>query len=80
MSFDKDYPNRKDWRKPYRGAPRFDRECRPGGDCPWCLGRRTYKSRLLDTVAQDELTDGLEQAAYWLETGYGLTDDVHLYP
>jgi hypothetical protein len=27
MSFDKEYPNRKDWRRPYTKSKRFDREC-----------------------------------------------------
>lgn len=80
MSFDKEYPKRKDWRKQYQGSASFDRSCRPGGDCPWCLGRRLFKSRLIDTIVRDETTDGLDQAEYWLETGYGLDDDVHLYP
>lgn len=33
-----------------------------------------------NAIVKDEMTDGLSQAKYWLETGYGLDDDVHLYP
>ena len=33
-----------------------------------------------NAIAQDELTDGRSQAEEWLKTGYGLDDDVHLYP
>lgn len=40
MSFDKDYPNRKDQRQQYRKAGRCDRTCRPGGTCPYCLSNR----------------------------------------
>lgn len=40
MSFDKNYPNRKDQRKPYRRSKAFDRTCRNHGSCPYCkLGR-----------------------------------------
>lgn len=45
MSFDKNYPNRKDWRKGYRRSARFDGTCRPGGGCSYCEGNRTYGDR-----------------------------------
>lgn len=45
MSFDKEYPNRKDWRKPYRGSKRFDRTCRCHGGCKYCEGNRTYTAK-----------------------------------
>lgn len=45
MSFDKTYPNRKDKRKPYRGAKAFDPSCRVGGSCPYCRGNRTHGTR-----------------------------------
>ena len=49
MGFDKDYPNRKDHRKPYYGAAAVDHTCRPGGSCPACRdGRVTYLKRLVD--------------------------------
>lgn len=51
MSFDKDYPNRKDKLKPYHKSKRFDRTCRTGGDCPWCIGNRTYKRKLVEDMA-----------------------------
>jgi hypothetical protein len=44
MAFDRDYPNRKDRRKSYRGSARFDRSCRPGGDCPMCESDRKYRA------------------------------------
>lgn len=43
MSFDKKYPNRKDWRKPYRGSKAIDSTCRSHGSCPWCRNKRVYK-------------------------------------
>lgn len=48
MSFDKDYPNRKDKRKPYKDAKRF--ACRCHGSCPYCKGNRTFfdKKRRVD--------------------------------
>lgn len=47
MSFDKNYPNRKDQRKPYRKSKAFDRTCRNHGSCSYCeLGRlHTHKKR-----------------------------------
>ena len=37
MSFDNDYPKRKDHRKPFRGAKAIDCSCRNHGSCPMCL-------------------------------------------
>lgn len=45
MSFDKEYPKRKDHRKPYKGAKRFDRSCRNHGSCPWCQGNRQHNNK-----------------------------------
>ena len=42
MSFDKNYPNRKDKRKVYYRSKSFDRTCRNHGSCPWCKGNRTF--------------------------------------
>ncbi|MGH9388944.1 MAG: hypothetical protein ACRD1Z_04960 [Vicinamibacteria bacterium] len=52
MSFDKDYPNRKDRRKPYRGSKRFDSSCRHGGRCGWCRGNRTFNTVRRKTEAE----------------------------
>lgn len=47
-SFDKDYPNRKDRRKPYyeSDSRSVDHHCR-GRDkiCPWCQGKYKYKRK-----------------------------------
>lgn len=43
--FDKPYKNRKDWRKPYIGSARFDRNCRNHGVCPYCCNNRTFKNK-----------------------------------
>lgn len=44
MAFEKDYPNRKDWRKPYYPKnKRCDKSCRSHGGCPWCESNRMYK-------------------------------------
>jgi hypothetical protein len=45
MSFDTDYPNRKDHRRPYRGTKAVDRTCRPHGGCPWCREGRLHRDR-----------------------------------
>jgi len=55
MSFDKDYPNRKDWRTPYHKSKRFDRSCRPGGNCGWCESNRTIVSKKLEEKVKDEI-------------------------
>ena len=44
MSFDNHYPQRKDWRKPYRKSKAFDRSCRPHGSCDWCKNNRLHKN------------------------------------
>jgi hypothetical protein len=43
MSFDNYYPNRKDHRKPYRGAKAHVRGCRNHGSCPYCASGRKAK-------------------------------------
>lgn len=45
MGFDKNYPNRKDKRKPYTGAKAISHRCRNHGDCPWCKGNREYRNK-----------------------------------
>ena len=52
MGFDKDYPNRKDWRRPYRDVRAIDATCRSHGSCPWCDGKRTHKK--LKAIPADE--------------------------
>ena len=55
MSFDKFYPNRKDWRSQYRGAASFDSSCRPHGSCPFCLRKRTYReAKEIERMNQEE--------------------------
>lgn len=57
MSFDTDYPNRKDWRKPYRRSASFDRSCRPGGSCPFCTENRTFSGSRRQRVAEEKLRE-----------------------
>ena len=61
MSFDNNYPHRKDWRKPYRKSKRFDRSCRPHGNCGYCEQDRLFTNMqrvpLLDEEAEARLTD-----------------------
>ena len=45
MSFDKNYPNRKDWREPYRDVRQFDGSCRNHGSCPRCQGNRQHADK-----------------------------------
>ncbi len=55
MSFDKYYPNRKDRRRPYRGAARFDRGCRTHGSCTYCQRNRLIRSRRAEEAGLDDL-------------------------
>jgi len=57
MSFDKNYPNRKDHRKKYHGSKRFDRSCRNHGNCPYCEGNRLYQARKEEEKADQLLKE-----------------------
>lgn len=59
MSFDNQYPNRKDCRKPYFRSGAFDRSCRPGGSCPWCIRNRQYRTRKREPIVED-VTDATQ--------------------
>ena len=57
--FEKHYPNRKDWRKPYvKGKPGYyDRRCRCNGPCTHCQATRLYQDRRERAAADKQLTD-----------------------
>ena len=57
MSFYKDYPNRKDWRKPHQGSKAVDSTCQNHGSCPWCESNRTYKLKREKLRVKDELIE-----------------------
>lgn len=65
MSFDKNYPNRKDHRKPFTTeAEKVSQRCRHGGDCPECMGNRTFNAVKTKLQAAQDLTlvdDELEE-------------------
>lgn len=51
MSLDKSIKHGKAHRKPYHGSKRWDKGCRPGGSCGWCLSNRMAKhQRQLDSA------------------------------
>ena len=54
MSFDKNYPNRKDKRKPYRKNKRgsVDKTCRPHGGCPYCENARKHKYKRQEPILE----------------------------
>ena len=54
MSFDNDYPNRKDRRKPYYRSKQVDRSCRNHGSCPWCEGNRTHRNERRKPIEEDQ--------------------------
>jgi hypothetical protein len=43
----------KERRKPYRRSKAFDRSCRNGGSCSWCLGNRMHSTRKREEAAQE---------------------------
>jgi hypothetical protein len=57
MSFDKQYPNRKDKRKPYRGSKRFDRTCRNHGACPYCETNRLHNTEKRKSIADASMEE-----------------------
>lgn len=57
MAFDKQYPNRKDWRRPYRKRGRYAKSCRPNGGCPYCRESRLHATRRRMMKAADTATD-----------------------
>jgi hypothetical protein len=56
MSFDKNYPNRKDKRKPYRKAKAIDPTCRNHGSCPYCRENRTHQGK---RISKDKIKQTL---------------------
>jgi hypothetical protein len=54
MSFEKEYPNRKDHRKEYYKSGKFDRTCRPGGSCPYCKNNRFHSNKVREQSANDK--------------------------
>lgn len=55
MAFDNEYPNRKDWRKPYRKGKRSSRSCRNHGSGDWCLGNRMHKHLKRQSLADETI-------------------------
>lgn len=61
MSFDKDYPNRKDRRKPYlKKGPKNSRGCRHGGSCSRCRENRLYQTIKEKAFQCGKMDTGLE--------------------
>jgi len=57
MGFDKEYPNRKDKRKPYRKSKRFDHTCRNHGSCGYCEDNRRFFDKKQRFFADKELKE-----------------------
>lgn len=50
MSFDANYPNRKDRRKPFRRSKAVDRGCRNHGSCDYCQSNRTHRNKRREPI------------------------------
>jgi hypothetical protein len=57
MSFDKEYPNRKDKRKPFKGAKAIDYSCRNNRGCKACLSNRQHKNIKRAMKAEEEMNE-----------------------
>jgi biotin synthase-like enzyme len=55
MSFDKEYPNRKDHIKLYRKSKLVDRTCRCHGSCHYCYSNRTHSTKVREDKARFDL-------------------------
>jgi hypothetical protein len=53
MAFDKNYPNRKDHRRPYRKSKQVDRSCRCHGSCSYCQSNRQHNNEMRLAAAAD---------------------------
>jgi hypothetical protein len=71
MSFYNSYPNRKDWREPYRSIQghynhvrdgrAYDSSCCAHHGCSYCANKRTFNDRKHRTIADEELRDFLNR-------------------
>jgi hypothetical protein len=69
MSFDKEYPNRKDHRKPFQTkAEKVSSRCRHGGTCNKCIADRTINKTKLELKAQNDIQHLAEDLAPETET------------
>lgn len=60
MSFDREYPNRKDHRKRYYGAKSYDRSCRNNGTCGYCEDNRMHHNKKRKESAKYIISDMFE--------------------
>lgn len=76
MSFDKDYPNRKDYRKPYfNKAEKIDSSCRPGGDCPHCSRGRLHNANVKAFDADEEINEFLSDHDWWYYANHSINNE-----
>ncbi len=54
MSFDTDYPNRKDHRGKYHRSGKYSRGCRPHGSCDYCERNRLHNNKKRIQQAKDK--------------------------
>ncbi len=63
MSFYKEYPNRKDHRRPYRDSRRVDSHCKNHSFCAYCRDNRTYCDRKRRLAADQQIKEWQSEAA-----------------
>jgi hypothetical protein len=57
VSFDKEYPNRKDMREPYRKSKAIDSSCRNHGGCPYCENNRKHATERRALSADEQIAE-----------------------
>lgn len=61
MSLNKAIEHGKEWRKPYREAPSFDRSCRHRGGCNWCEDNRQHSNLRRTERAREKWPTTIEE-------------------
>ena len=80
MSFDNNWPKRKDHRKPYYKSEVWDRTCRNHGSCGWCSTSRAHKNKRREPIVlehrnEDEFEFDLEDFQLYRYSDYLLGID-----
>lgn len=55
--FDKSIKSGKEFRKPYRGAKKYDKTCRNHGSCEYCKSNRTAKEKIKKDIADEKIKE-----------------------
>jgi len=65
MSFYKYYPNRKDWRSPYKDSRSFDATCCNHRSCSYCKENRTFNDTKYRSKTERDLKNFLKEGEWY---------------